>query len=281
MGKTEKIKKKKGGKRAKTRHKLIKEKRLLNIINYFTEHKAATLAELADLNNVSIDTVRRDLALLEKEGGNIKRVHGGAVSIDGVKNQSFQLRNIANRDKKSELASLVDHIVKDGQAIAINNGTTNIEIARRLAKYFKNLAVITNSLSVVNVFAEAKSNNVIVLGGLFDPKEYCVYGPQGEKEIAGFNIDAVILAVNAISLEKGITDFRMNEVGVIRAMMAASEKCYVVADSSKFETMSYLNVCGLDEIDAIITDSNLPEEIYELYTRAGVKILRPNARAEA
>lgn len=260
---------------------MIKQKRMDNIADYICSNKAATLAELAKLNGVSMDTVRNDLAELEKINPAIKRVHGGAVyRNDDSRRQNFSVRNVARREAKAELARLIDEIIVDGQAVAINNGTTNVEIAKHLAGQFNHLTVLTNSLSVVQVFAEAKSNTVIVTGGTLDPKEFSLYGARCEQEILGYNIDAAIIAVNAISLEKGVTDFRLNEEGIIKAMMQSARRRYIVADSSKFENVSCINICPLDEIDAIITDSGLDGETYAQYTAEGVKIIRP-AKARA
>ena len=81
---------------------MIKQKRLDNILNYLAQNKAATLSELAKLNGVSLDTVRNDLAELERGGGMVKRVHGGAVyHSDDSRRQVFRLRNGKNRRKPS------------------------------------------------------------------------------------------------------------------------------------------------------------------------------------
>ncbi len=255
---------------------MIKQKRLDNIINYILSNKTATLAELAELNDVSMDTVRNDLAELEKSNAMIKRVHGGAVCRnDDSRKQTFNVRNVSHKEQKTELAKLVDDIIIDGQAVAINNGTTNVEIAKRIARVFNHLTVITNSLSVAQVFAEFKSNNVIIPGGTLDPGEFCLYGTHCEQEIMSYNIDTAIIAVNAVSLDKGITDFRLHEEGIIKAMMKNADKTFVAADSSKFGNVSCINICSLNEIDAIITDSKLDDDIYNNFMETGVKIIRP------
>ncbi len=254
---------------------MIKQKRLDNITSYVCSNKAATLTELAELNGVSLDTVRNDLAELEKLNPIIKRVHGGAVCRnDDSRKQSFSVRNVSRREEKAELAQLVEDIIIDGQAVAINNGTTNIEIARRLVKSFNHLTIITNSLSVVQVFTESKNNSVIITGGTLDPNEFCIYGNHCEEEIRSYNIDVAIIAVNAVSLEKGVTDFRLHEEAIIKSMIKCSQKRFIVADSSKFENISCINICGLDEVDAILTDSKLDDNIFNKYTEAGVKIIR-------
>ena len=106
--------------------------------------------------NVSIDTVRRDLEVLEKQDI-LKRVHGGAIlkqNNDNVLNKLFNEREVKNLEKKQEVASLAIELIEEGQAIALNGGTTTIEIAKVLVEKFKRLTIITNDLRILSVFLE-------------------------------------------------------------------------------------------------------------------------------
>ena len=82
--------------------------------------------------------------------------------------------------------------------------------------------------------------------------------------------------MNALSLEHGLTDFRMHEVGVIQTILSRTKYKVVVADSSKFETSSYINICPLKDIDLIVTDSSLPFNMVEEYNRHNIRILSSN-----
>lgn len=101
-----------------------------------------------------------------------------------------------------------------------------------------------------------------------------------EEEIRFYNLDVALLAVNSVSTEKGITDFRPEEVGVIHAMMDASEKKVVMADHTKFDRVSYMNVCDLSEIDYIITDKGIRDEQVKRYEAEDVKIMVSGDKAE-
>lgn len=255
---------------------MIKEQRLAIIADYLAANGSATLSELAELNQVSIDTVRNDLSELEAVNSAIKRVRGGAVFHDGDKTkQPFSVRDVANKEKKNELARLVTDLIVDGQSVALNNGTTNVAIAKQLAEQFRHLTIVTTSLKVAQVFSAANTNHVIIVGGTLDHNENCVYGTHCEQEILNYNIDVAILAINSISLERGITDFRIHEEGVLRAMLQTSRAVYIAADSTKFDHIACVNICPLDRIRGILTDSGITPEIYDKYTEAGVRIIRP------
>ena len=257
---------------------MLQEHRHQKIESFLKQKKAAKAAELATLLNVSIDTVRRDLEVLEKNGI-LKRVHGGAIlkqNNENVLNKLFNEREVKNLEKKQEVASLAIELIEEGQAIALNGGTTTIEIAKVLVEKFERLTIITNDLRIVSILGANKNFNIILTGGFYNPEEYTLYGKQCEQILANFNIDIALITVNALSLEQGLTDFRMHEVGVIQTILSRTKYKVIVADSSKFETSSYINICPLKNIDLIVTDSSLPLNIAEEYSKHNIRVLSPN-----
>lgn len=254
---------------------MLQEDRFLKIVEYLKINSVATFAELAEITEASVGTIRRDLVKLE-QNGMLSVVRGGAATrSDDLTKQSFDMRGIEHREEKQELVKLLRHVVVDGQAIALNSGTTNIETAHFLVQNYQRLTVITNNLQILNVLKAGHNFTLIVPGGVLNPEEYSLYGKQCEKEICSYNFDLVILAVNAISDKKGITDFRTKEIGVIKALIKSSKKKVVVADHSKFDRMAYMNVCGIDELDYIISDSGLTNDQIQRYKNKGVEIYTP------
>ncbi|AZV43497.1 DeoR/GlpR family DNA-binding transcription regulator [Peribacillus asahii] len=257
---------------------MLQEHRHQKIESFLKQHKAVKAAELASLLNVSIDTVRRDLETLEKKG-TVKRVHGGAIlkqNNNNVLNKLFNEREVKNLENKQEVAALAVELIEEGQAIALNGGTTTIEIAKVLVEKFQRLTIITNDIRILSILGANKHFNVILSGGFFNPEEYTLYGKQCEEILANFNIDIAFITVNGLSLENGLTDFRIHEVGVIQTILSRTKYKVVVADSSKFETSSYINVCPLKEIDLIVTDRSIPSNIVEDYNKANIRILSPH-----
>lgn len=254
---------------------MLQEDRFLKIVEYLKEKPIATFAELSECTGASIGTIRRDLVSMEKSGM-LQIVRGGAAACkDDISKQDFDMRGIKHRQEKREAAKLLKNIVIDGQAIGLNSGTTNIEVARFLVENYKRLTVVTNNLQIVNVLREAEGFTVIVPGGMLNGKEYSVSGKDAEAEICSYNFDVSILAVNAISLEKGITDFRTHEIGIIKAFIKAANQKVVVADHSKFERVSYMNICNVDEVDCILSDGNLTEEQVQKFRENGGNVLIP------
>lgn len=254
---------------------MMQDERFIRIIDFLKEKQTGTLAQLADLNSVSLDTVRRDLEQLEKSKM-LRRVRGGAVFHNAdITTQGIGVRGISNKQAKREIAELLSSYIVDGQAILINSGTTCMEVAELLSERFYRLTVMTNSLPVIRILSRNKNFNIIIPGGVVDSQEEAICGEQCEKDIRKYNLDMAILGVHAISLEKGITDFRIHQEPIIRAMLETSRQKIVVADHSKFEKVSYVNICSLTEIDRIITDGGLPEKIRQRYEKSGLEIIVP------
>lgn len=255
---------------------MLQEDRFLKILEYLNEKPIATFSELSEYTGASVGTIRRDLVNLE-QNGMLNIVRGGATARkDDLTKQTFDIRGIEHRNEKRELVQLLKNLVIDGQAIALNSGTTNVEVAEFLVNNYKRLTIITNNLRIVDKLKEAEHFTVILPSGVFNSEEFAVSGKNTEKEILSYNFDLAILAVNAISDKKGITDFRLREVGIIKAFMSASKTKVVVADYSKFDRIAYMNVCSIQQVDYIFSDSNLKQEQIERYRDRGVKIFTPN-----
>lgn len=251
---------------------MLKEERYERILEYLRARRTARLEELAALNAVSTYTARRDLAQLE-EKGLLQCVRGGAVLLEHkLQSQSFVSRSLSNTAQKQSLARHVTEVVREGQTVALNHGTTNIEAAAALCTQFQRLSIVTTSFAVLQVLCQAGKFSVIVPGGIADLQEGCLYGGHCEREIRRLNIDVALIAANAISLEKGVTDFRLNETGVMQAMLSASQSAYIMADASKLESVSCMPVCSIRDITGIVTDEGAPREIVALYEEAKVKV---------
>ena len=256
---------------------MLQEDRFLKILGYLKENGTATLSELAQASGASVGTVRRDLSYLEKSGM-LQIVRGGAIAKnDDLTKQGFEMRGIEHKEEKRALSEALKNIVVDGQAVALNSGTTNVEVARYLVDHYRRLTVMTNNLQILRVLGKAKNFTLIVPGGMFDHEEYAIYGRQCEQDILGYNIDTALLAVNAISLEKGVTDFRLREVGIIRALLKSAKNRVIVADYSKFDRVACMNVCRLDEIDCIVSDDQLSAETVQKYEEAHVRVITPRS----
>ena len=166
-------------------------------------------------------------------------------------------------------------MLAEGQTVVMGSGSTTVEIAKYIAANYKRLTVITNDLDIVKIFSHKERFNIIVTGGLYDAGEHALYGEQCEEEIGQYNADVCLLAVNIISFEKGISDFRLNQIDTFRKMMSISERIVVAADSTKVGKTSCMRVCGVEGIDTLLCDSRLAPEEKEKFEAAGIEVIMP------
>lgn len=245
-------------------------------INRISEaNERGSFKELAEMLEVSEVTVRKDLVELERRKA-AKLVRGGAVWKDANNTRNiYEVRVTVNTEKKEEIVGIADRVLAEGQTVVMGSGSTTVEIAKYIAANYKRLTVITNDLDIVKIFSHKERFNIIVTGGLYDAGEHALYGEQCEEEIGQYNADVCLLAVNSISFEKGISDFRLNQIDTFRKMMSISERIVVAADSTKVGKTSCMRVCGVEEIDTLLCDSRLAPEEKEKFEAAGIEVIMP------
>lgn len=243
------------------------------ILEMLNEGGSVKVSKLIKLFNVSIETVRRDLEYLEKEGL-LKRVYGGAVLEEvNSKELNFKAREIQDVDLKREIAQIAIRYVKEGDSIALDVSTTNHEFAKELKKHFNNLTILTNSINIALELSNMKNYNIVLVGGLLRHEELCLVGNLAETLLDECRIDTAFLSMSGISVSGQLTDYGFGEVGVKKKMMAIAQKTIVLAQSTKFDVACLLNVSTFDDIDVIITDSKLNKNILKKYLDLGVNII--------
>jgi DeoR/GlpR family transcriptional regulator of sugar metabolism len=244
---------------------LFANERHSKIYELIKTNGAVTTNELIKKFGVSIETVRRDLLSMEKDG-KLNRVHGGAV----VKGEMKPFLDLSSRNKEFEkekalLSFKATEFIKNGDIIAIDTGSTAIIFASVLKETFDTLTIITHSLDVFNILAYHKNFSVILTGGEFLRTENAFYGHLAIKTIKNLNIQKSFIFPSAVSLKGGICDYEKNLFGVQEYMLKSADEVYILADSSKFEKKALLKVSDTSQNYIYITDDKISNEILDLY----------------
>lgn len=229
------------------------------IISLLEERNSVLVPELSKIFNVTEETVRRDLEKLEKDGF-LKRTYGGAVINDSIHTElPLKIREGTNIDGKTAIGMKAAEYIKDGDTIMLDSSSTALQVAERI-KEKRKITVITNSVKVVSELAGVKDCMVISTGGNLRVNAMSFVGHQAVYSIRNFNVDIAIVCCKGIDMERGITESNDMEAEVKKAMMRAAEKTFLVADYTKFNKVSFVNMLKLDDVDMIFTDKKLPEE---------------------
>lgn len=230
----------------------------------------AALEELVRELGVSESTVRRDLDALE-ELGTARRTHGGALYSGGTPRLAeFDDRQPANWAAKRAIAARAAAVINDGETVLLDGGTTTYEVARLLVG--RSLQVVTNSLPVANLFAAEARTDLVLLGGYVSPRTGVCLGPYANELLGRLHVTTTILSAAGIA-EEGLFNAHLLLAETEQAMLRAAGRCIVVADSSKFGRKSLTLVAGLDAIDVVVSDEDLPQPWREFVTRAGAELI--------
>jgi DeoR/GlpR family transcriptional regulator of sugar metabolism len=260
----------------------VADDRRSRVLELIRQRGFASLPALAAELEVSESTVRRDLDFLEHSGV-ARRTHGGVFYTGpSPKLAHFDQRQSLNWDKKRQIAAAASRLIDDNDTILLDGGSTTYELAQLLVG--RPLQVVTNSLPVANLFTSSDNADLVFVGGYIHAKTGVSIGPYANQMLAGLNVRRAVLSVAGIN-ERGTFNSNLLLVETERAMIASAEQVIVVADSTKFGHTSLARMCPLEEIDVLVTDSELAAEWPQRLAAAGVKLVvaekENNGRPEA
>ncbi len=227
-----------------------RHQRIVKLLNTTSQVSAGTLA---DMLNVSRETVRRDLVELEHRGL-VRRVHGGAVLPRPTSEEPFKKRLATNPREKREIARKAAALIEPGQCIMVDAGTTTSVFAHELTKT-PGIMVITNSIDVASIIRAADCDiDLLLLGGQLISDVPGTFGELTLSEIQRFQADHAFVAPVALHPESGAFDFDLHEAEVARAMIAQSSQVNMLVVGSKLGTTSRVGYCAPGRIDVVVTD---------------------------
>jgi DeoR family transcriptional regulator, fructose operon transcriptional repressor len=244
---------------------------------YLQEAEFASLEELARQVEVSVSTVRRDLATLEAAGG-VKRTHGGARIVTPKTDEfAFSARDTHQLAEKEAIGRACAELVQPNQSVIIDAGTTCFHVARYLEP--KTPQIVTNSLPVANLFAGAGRVEVVVTGGVIYPRLGVLVGPMAVEAFAKLHADVAIMSAGGITPD-GLTNSHGLLIDIQRAMIAAAGKVILCIDHTKFGRKSVARLCGLEAIATVVTDEAAPRDLIEALRSRGIDVVLAGAEVQ-
>ena len=229
-----------------------------------------TTEELARLCKASGETVRRDLLLLEEQGRLI-RVHGGAAPLpDQIGVEPTFVERLAADPAKDAIGRAGASLIRPGDTVVFDVGTSALAVARAMPADFRGL-VATCSLPVAAELAGRAE--VLVAAGRVRAGDLAVSGASTVAYFDDLNADIAFLGSGGVDIERGVTDFHLDEIATRWAMMRRATRSYVLADAAKFGRIAPHRVCALDEITGLITDRSPHPELLAAAERAGATVI--------
>ncbi len=249
----------------------LRRKRILERLK---QRGALKVKELARELGVSQVTIRADLAALEREG-RLVRTRGGAVPPEPGR---FELPLWESRrvhlKEKAAIGRYAAGLVRDGETVFIDVGSTTTELARALSPELKDVLVVTNALNIALLLEAHPGVRVVVTGGTLRALQHSLVNPFGTRILEALYADKAFLGANGVHPEAGVTNANVPEAEIKRVMVRHARAAYVLADRTKLLRVATAKFAELAEVAALITDAGADPEAVAALEAAGLTVLR-------
>ena len=245
------------------RHRMIRE--------YLEIHQIVRSSVLSEMLGASEATIRRDLEWLERQGV-VERAYGGAILSQRMPLEpAYSHSALAHPDEKRWIGRAAAALVKDGDTVLLNSGTTTTEVLRalRARSDLSNLILVTNNITAATDARETPFE-VILLGGSFRPRAVSTVGRFANDQLRQFCAGLTFIGVDGISLKFGCTTPSSVEAEIAQTMVDRTRgPVVIVADHSKWVLVSNFEIPSLDQVHTLVVYTGLsPESRAELKARS-------------
>jgi DeoR/GlpR family transcriptional regulator of sugar metabolism len=241
--------------------------------------RPASVEELAERYDVSLSTIRRDLAQLSVRG-EVVRTYGGALAAVPAE-QSVQEREQLARTQKAAIAREAERFVHPGQVVLLDAGTTVGALAARLARH-AGLTVVTSGLTTIHALEDARDVDLVVLGGRVRHVSLGMVGPLPEAALDGLTADVAFLGADGVTAERGLCEGTAEQASLKRAMVASAASVVVLADAGKLGNPSSHYWTRLDAAWTLVTDDRATDaQLAPFRERGDVEVVVAATRRRA
>lgn len=239
------------------------------------QHGSVQVSSLAQQFGVSPQTVRKDLRYLS-ERGVMARAYGGGIDSGAVSAPTtaaephYEAKRTVYLDEKRRIGARAAAMVKAGDTIALDSGTTSIQLAEALPDI--DITVVTNDFGVLTALSPKTRINLVMLGGELRRKNMAFYGGLTVEALDALHVDLLFLGVDGFDLERGITTHYEPEAMLNRKMVEAAQAIVAITDSSKFGRVCLHRIIPISGLDALITDTGTPDDVAQACRALGVDL---------
>ncbi len=263
---------------------MIPDERRRRLLHLVEEQGSVSVAALTEELGVSHMTVRRDIKMLEEDGRLVSVAGGVAKPARLALDATHQAKLGIRTEEKERIAARAAELVRPGDLVYLDAGTTMLALARRLVRDAGEapdggtggsaaaLDVVTNDLAVAAAVGEHPRGRVHLLGGTLDSGNMSTQGPITADGLAEFNIDLAFVSASSFDL-RGLSVPTDAKSVVKRAIIANSSRSYLATDSTKYGKVAAFRAIPLDAFDGILSDEGLPEAARRHAQEHGIELM--------
>jgi DeoR family transcriptional regulator of aga operon len=250
---------------------LIGERRQ-HVLSLIQRDGRVLVSELSESLGISSLTVRKDLDYLDSRGL-AQRTHGGALAPQSTTmlDPSLKEKEQHQVKEKQRIAAAATKLIKEGQCVLLDSGTTTTAIARAIRK-FSHLTVVTNALNIAAELSDTDFD-IILIGGTLRKNSFSLVGPLAEDVLREIHADILFLGVDGFNTQVGVTTPNVLEARANRAMVKASKKVVAACDSTKFSRQSLALIVPPNAIHTVITDTQISDSDTEVLRNIGIELI--------
>lgn len=230
------------------------------------------VADLASRMQVSEMTIRRDLEELEARGA-LTRVHGGAVSnVSRSFEPGFAARSMQNVAAKQRIGAAAAALVRDGETVIIDAGTTTLHLVRNMRRDLR-IRALALSLFIADELADMPNVTLMIPGGQVRRYERSFVGPATTAMLEQLTFDTTFVTVGGVDAKAGVTEYEFDDAQTKKAALASARRKIVVADSTKLAAVAFVRLCQASDIDILVTDSAAPADSVDALRLADIDVI--------
>lgn len=244
---------------------MTKLERSIKIVNLINEQGYVTYKEFAEIFNISIQSSRRDIENLSKQGL-VKKINSGACSINVPRGVEYSLRLDHNTDLKDRIAEMVVQQIPENTTVFISIGTTMEAFAHKI-KYKKGMRYITNSLFVANILRENKDNEIFLPNGRLNNSNGAIYGASTIDYLSLFFPDFYVMSAASLTIDGNILAHIPEEISCSQKIRAQSAQAFFLFDHTKLSKKGTVYSCSISEFSSIFTDAPIPSKLLQVINK--------------
>lgn len=249
-----------------------KDERLQRVVEILGRDEQATVSELAATVGVTEMTIRRDLELLEKDGV-LERFHGGArLIVSSSYEPLLSVRSKMHVEEKRALARTVSSVLRDGETVILDGGSTGMSIAEELRG--RRITVCPLSLRVAWTFEQSTSVTLLMPPGTARAGELSLSGPETIDYLGRHHFDHYVMTASGFSIDSGFTEWNTDDAAVKRAALSGAKRTIAAVDASKFGRDAFASICDLSTPASVAVAGLLADGKEEQIRRKAQVLLR-------
>lgn len=242
------------------------------ILDILKTAKSVSVSSLAKQFFICEATIRRDLEKLKKMGL-CKRTYGGAVFAEGLAAEiPLIVRETEQKDQKQLIGKAAAKLVRDSDIIIMDSSSTVLKMVPYL-KGKSNLTIITNGAKAAIDLGEMLHTKIYCTGGRLRENSLSYIGETARICLENYFADVLFFSCRSLSIENGLMDSNEEESELRRIMIRNSRKTVLLCDSTKFNTSSFVKICGFNSIDYLVTDQKLESQWEDMLEQSGVELI--------